>query len=309
MIGPAVAERRLLEPHELAEQGPPEAIRLPLNLVDPSPSNPRRALQDVAALAESIRDPAIGLLQPILVRRMGDRYEVLSGHRRRAAFLALAEQEPLNAAWKTIPSVVRTAGDQDAFTLLLTSQTHIARWTPREEAAALETLAVDHTLAQIGALVHKNIDWVSTRLRVYADAVLSAYVQTGKLSAGVAQEFLIVKDAQQRRAFADQAVADQWTREHARAEVRKLRIDAQLRELGRRVQEMLELLSAIDATRIPIEAFRDLQVLRGRIEALSEQARGESTPRMPSIEEAERAAGVRRGQPDRKKRRTRLRID
>lgn len=303
-----MAERRL-EPNELAEAGPSITRDLPLDLIDPNPANPRRTLQEVDALAESIGDPTIGLLQPILVRRMGERYEVLAGHRRRAAYLLLAEREPANARWKAIAAVVRTSDDQDAYAQLIASQAHAKPWTAREEAAALEVLAVDHTLVQIGAMLHKSHQWVGGRLKIYADVTLSAYVQTGRLPVAVAQELLPLKQPDLLRQYADRAVAESWSHVTARAEVRKLRLDRQVAELGRQVTALLDLLSSIDGTKIPIEAFRDLYVLRGRIDVLGQQARGESGPRLPTIEQAERAAGVKPGQPDRKVRRTRLRID
>src|SRR4051794_739948 len=56
---------KLLEPAELAEQGPPEAVRLPLDLIDPSPRNPRRDPREVDQLADSIQ--SFGLLQPVTV--------------------------------------------------------------------------------------------------------------------------------------------------------------------------------------------------------------------------------------------------
>src|SRR5205085_1319920 len=56
----------LLSDADLADLGPPEAVRLPLDLVDPNPRNPRAALAEVDALADNIR--SLGLLQPVIVR-------------------------------------------------------------------------------------------------------------------------------------------------------------------------------------------------------------------------------------------------
>jgi hypothetical protein len=59
----------LLDPHELAVAAPPEAIALPVDLIDPNPRNPRGKLVEIDALAENIK--RFGLLQPITVRRQG----------------------------------------------------------------------------------------------------------------------------------------------------------------------------------------------------------------------------------------------
>jgi ParB family transcriptional regulator, chromosome partitioning protein len=276
----------LLEPAELAEAGPPEAVRLPLDLVDPNPANPRAQLVELDALAENIR--TFGLLQPITVRRHGERYELIGGHRRLAAFALLREREPHEPQWRSVPAVVRTFDDETGYLALISSQVHNRAWRPREEAAALERLVLaGRNLKQIGEALNRTESWASKRLRVYSDSVLSAYVQTGQIPAAVAEEFLVVRDVDARRRLADHAAAEQWTKDKAKAEVRLLRIDLQLAELGRRAREMAELLSVVEPHRIPIEVQRDLMVVRGRIDVLSGR-----TARVPTLEEAERVAGV-----------------
>jgi ParB family chromosome partitioning protein len=280
---------QLLEPQDLAALGPPEAIRLPLELVDPNPRNPRVSLSEIEQLAASIADPSIGLLQPIIVRRAGERYEVIGGHRRLAAFRQLRESEPHDVQWRTIPAVVRTMDDDSAYVALLSAQVHSKSFSPREESSALEMLATSgRDLAQIGDVLHKSKAWVSARLRIYADAVLSAFVQTGRLTPGVAQELLAVQDVRTRKEYAERAVDEQWSEDRARGEARALRLDKQLREIARRAREMVEILSSIEAARLPTSAARDLWTLHNRIEVL---ARG-GKPVFPTIEAARKAAGV-----------------
>lgn len=292
----------LLEPNELAEQGPPEAIRLPLDLVDANPHNPRRDLRDVEALTDNIR--AFGLLQPVTVRRIGERYELLGGHRRRAAFLALRDHYPHEVQWRSIPAVIRSAADDDrAFLMLLSSQLHNSNWRAREEASALERLVLGgRTLQQVGHELHRSEGWVSRRLRVYADDVLSGYVQTGRLPAATAEELLPVLDVGLRKELADRAVEESWSQDKARGEVRSLRIDRQLREVAKRARELLDLLSAVDPGRLPPNAAKDLWQLQRRIVTI-----GKGGPTIPSIEQAERAAHVDQRKTPR--RRTRLKIE
>jgi ParB/RepB/Spo0J family partition protein len=301
-----VARARLLKPHELAEAGPPEAVRLPLELVDPNPQNPRTRLVEVEPLADNIR--TFGLLQPVTVRRQGERYELLGGHRRRAAFEFLRDREPHDVQWRTIPAVVRSSDDDDRdYLRLISAQVHNRQWRPREEAAALERLVTNgRTVEQIGDVLNRGKSWASKRLRIYADAVLSGYVQTGKLSPGVAEEFLLVLEPDLRRQFAERAIKEDWTQDRARGEVRLLRLDKQLRDIARRAKEMVGVLSAIDATRLPDGAARDLWSLHNRIEVL---ARG-GEPVFPTLEAARKSAGIRetpsrRRQPVKPKRRQR----
>lgn len=287
----AAPPRVLLEPHELAEIGPPEAVRLPLDLVDANALNPRRQLVEVDALADNIK--RFGLLQPVTVRRMGERYELLGGHRRRAAFLLLREREPIEPQWRTIPAVVRTADDDESYLMLLSSQLHSKSWAPREEAAGLERLAETRTLREVGSLVNRSEGWVSKRLRVYADAVLSGYVQSGQLSTMVAEELLLLPDAAMKQEYADRAVDEGWTALAARREVNKLKVSKQLTQVARQAREMLTLLSAIDPTQFPKSSADDLVNLARRIMFL---ATGQEVV-FPSIDEARKVAGVNPDKP------------
>jgi ParB/RepB/Spo0J family partition protein len=259
----------------------------------------------VEPLADNIK--TFGLLQPVTVRRQGERYELLGGHRRRAAFELLREREPHDVQWRTIPAVVRSSDNDDRdYLRLISAQVHSRQWRPREEATALERLVTNgRTLEQIGDALNRGKSWASKRLRIYADAVLSGYVQTGKLSPGVAEEFLLVLEPDLRRRFAERAIKENWTQDRARGEVRSLRLDKQLRDIARRAKEMVGVLSAIDATRLPDGAAQDLWSLHNRIEVL---ARG-GKPVFPTLEAARKAAGVRetpsRRQPVKPKRRQR----
>lgn len=286
---------RLLEPHELAEQGPPEAVRLPLDLIDANPRNPRTTLPEVDLLAENIRGFSSpkhsGLMQPVIVRRMGERYELLGGHRRLAAFKLLRDvRDPLNPEWRTIPAVVWTSDDDESLVALISAQVHHQDWKPREEAAALELLWVSgRNQRQIGEALSRTETWANKRLRIYSDSILSGYVQSGKMTRAVAEEFLVVRDAETKRDLAERAAAEQWGHAHARSQVRALRLDKQLREVARRAHELLELLSVIQVDQLPHDALLELNSLRRRIQTLATGAKAV----IPTIEQAQQAAGIK----------------
>lgn len=277
-----------LDAGNLAESGPRGSVGLPLELIDPNPRNPRAALPEIDWLADNIK--TFGLLQPVTVRRAGERYELLGGHRRYAAVSLLREREPTDVRWRTIDAVVRTADDEQAYLMLISGQVQMSAWKPREEAAALEQLVLGGlTLKQVGGALNRTESWASKRLRVYADAVLSGYVQTGRLSASVAEIFVAVKDPALRRDLAERAAVEGWAQPQAKTELRRVSIDGQLRDVAKRAAELAEILSSIDATKLPLSATRDLMVLYGRIEVLS----GIKRTKIPTIEQAEQAAGVR----------------
>ena len=73
------------------------------------------------------------------LRRPGERYELLGGYRRRAAFLVLREREPHDPQWRTIPAVIRTASDEQADLMLISSQTQRASYFRATPGAILKT--------------------------------------------------------------------------------------------------------------------------------------------------------------------------
>jgi ParB family transcriptional regulator, chromosome partitioning protein len=104
----ARAPINLLEVIQPRAAAPEPTVRLALDRIDPSPRNPRRALAGLAELADSIE--AYGLLQPVVVRERGPRYELIAGHRRFAALQLLAERDrPAPAGGRSTPSSARRA--------------------------------------------------------------------------------------------------------------------------------------------------------------------------------------------------------
>src|SRR5215468_9854177 len=191
-----------------------------------------------------------------------------------AAYRLLAEREPHNPAWRAVPVALRKADDdRRAYLMLLNAQVHIAEWNPREQASALEVLALDGmNQEQIGQHPHRSPGWVSKRTRVFDDPVLSGYVQTRKLLPSVAEELLPVTDSATKKRIAEEAVTENLGQYEVKGRVRALRLDRQMLQIGRLTRELLDILSQVDPRHVPVSVTRDLWVLHGRIEVL---ARGE----------------------------------
>jgi hypothetical protein len=140
--------------------------------------------------------------------------------------------------------------------------------------------------------VNRSYAWASKRLRVYSDSILSGYVQAGQLSTGVAEELLILRDLETRRDFAERAVRENWSQDQARGRVRALRQDLERADVGRLARELHERLDRL-GSEIEIDAFVEVWSLGERIGALWQEAQGKPVRRrLPSIEAAEKAAGV-----------------
>jgi ParB family chromosome partitioning protein len=254
------------------EAMPPDVLelsddtRIPLALIDSAAHNPRANLPDISALASNIA--ALGLLQPIAVRRVGNRYELIGGHRRVAAFRLLHARDPQDPRWCSIAAIVRKTTDEMAYLAAISMAVHSRAWSPQEEAAALERLAESRTLREVGALVNRTESWVSKRLKIYSDSVVSGFVQSRRLSTSVAQELLLVRDTDQRSSLAERAVTEHWSPEHARSEVQRLNLGKQLRSIARQTAALSDVLAWAQPDQLSEEARRSLIQLRDRIEEM-----------------------------------------
>jgi ParB family chromosome partitioning protein len=126
--------------------------------IDPNPEQPRGYFAGIEGLAESIRDE--GLLEPIMVRPLGERYQIVHGERRfRACKLAGLD---------TVPAVIRRADDETTFRLSLIENVQRSALTPIEEAQAFAKLADAQglTQAEIGRIIGKGQSYVAHKLRL-----------------------------------------------------------------------------------------------------------------------------------------------
>ena len=104
---------------------------IPVEDIDPNPEQPRQSLGDLSELTASIREK--GVLEPILVRSIGSRFQIVAGERRyRAA---------IEAGLTELPCVVRTTSDAEMMELALVENLQRKDLTPFEEADGLRVLA------------------------------------------------------------------------------------------------------------------------------------------------------------------------
>jgi ParB family transcriptional regulator, chromosome partitioning protein len=196
-----------------------ELREVPVDLVSPNPSQPRRGFDEesLLALAESIR--ARGVLQPVLVRPLvGGRYELIAGERRwRAA--RIAERD-------TIPAVVRRHDDAESLELALIENMAREDLNPVEEARACAALVEELGLTreEVGLRVGRSRVAVSNLLRLLElpDEAL-ALIERGALSEGHGRALLMADNHDRRRTLARSAAASSWS-------VREL--EARAREAG-----------------------------------------------------------------------------
>jgi ParB family chromosome partitioning protein len=187
--------------------GPPAEVspyrEIPVSLIEPSPYQARREIppEQLGELAESIRSE--GLLQPVVVRRHGEKFTLIAGERRWRAFQQLQI--------RTIPARVVEASDASAAVLGLIENLQREGLNPIEEAHGYASLIRDFDLTQETAAgrVGKSRAAVANALRLLAlDAEIQGFVARDLLSAGHAKVLLGVEDPGRRTVLARRVIED-----------------------------------------------------------------------------------------------------
>ena len=182
---------------------------LPVKIIVPNPRQPRQVFDedDITELAASIKE--VGLLQPIVVRRVDDEdgraesYELVMGERR----LRAAKE----AGLETIPAVVRYTEDQDLLRDALLENLHRVQLNPLEEAAAYQQLLEDFncTHAELSKRIARSRSQISNTLRLMKlPPLVQRRLAAGVLSAGHARALLGLPDAASMERLAQRIVAE-----------------------------------------------------------------------------------------------------
>ena len=114
-----------------ASAGAPVGRLVPIDQVDPNPDQPRQAMGDLAELIASVTEK--GIIEPLVVRQRGARYQIIAGERRYHAAVQAGLQE--------LPVVIRDVDDREMLELALVENIQRKDLTPFEESEAMQSLA------------------------------------------------------------------------------------------------------------------------------------------------------------------------
>ena len=197
-------------------------VELKLNDISPNDGQPRKIFRDESLneLAASIKE--IGVIQPIIVQRIGDGYRIVAGERRwRAARIA---------GLSTIPAIVREdLSDTETMAQALIENILREDLNPIEEASAMKDLLVTHKLTQekLSNLLGKPRATIANTIRILnLDESLQEFVSRGDLSEGHAKVILSLKEKEDQRKVADVIMARDMNVRQSEVFVKKY-IDAQ----------------------------------------------------------------------------------
>lgn len=173
------------------------SLEIDLDLIDPNSDQPRTRFTDdgLEELAQSIR--ANGIVQPIVVRTRGGRYQIVAGERRwRAA---------QRAGLHKVPAFIKDVTDEKLLELALIENIQRQDLNPVEEARAYRKLidSIGLTQEQVAGRVGKSRNIIATSMRILRlpEAILKL-IEEEKISAGHARALLLVEDSSEQRKLA-----------------------------------------------------------------------------------------------------------
>lgn len=196
----ALINTRVAAPAPVEELG--ERIQsLPLSRIIPSPLQPRTEFRSehLSELVESIRER--GIIQPLIVRKVGDKYELIAGERRWRAATELKLPEA--------PVIVREASDREVLELALIENLQREDLNPIEEAMAYERLHRDFNLTQddISKRVGKSRASIANAMRLLdLHPDIQILLKQGTISVGHAKVLLSIKSHEEQKLLADMII-------------------------------------------------------------------------------------------------------
>jgi len=111
--------------------GAPIGRMIPIDQIDPNPDQPRQVMGDLSELMASIAEK--GIIEPLIVRQRGGRYQIVAGERRYQASVQVGLRE--------LPVVIRDVDDNEIMEVALVENIQRKDLSPFEEAEALQVLA------------------------------------------------------------------------------------------------------------------------------------------------------------------------
>ncbi|HEX3102039.1 MAG TPA: ParB/RepB/Spo0J family partition protein [Pyrinomonadaceae bacterium] len=194
------------------------SFEIDIDLIEPNPEQPRTrfAEANLEELAQSIR--VNGVVQPILLRSVGGRYQIVAGERRWRA--------SQRAGLRKIPAVVREVSDEKLLELALVENIQRQELNPIEEAKAYRKLidTIGLTQEEVAERVGKERSVVTTSMRLLRlPGEIQRVIEEGGLSAGHGRALLMVDDPSIQREVANQAIDGSWSVRETERAVKKAR--------------------------------------------------------------------------------------
>jgi ParB family chromosome partitioning protein len=230
-------------PASSAEASGAAAVELPIDAIAPNPQQPRKDFNDKALrdLSASLRQS--GVLQPVVVRRFGEGYQLIVGERRwRAAKLAGITR---------IPAVIREVSDAQSLELALVENLLREDLNPMEEAEAYQRLLAEFgwTQEELAQRVARDRSSVANCLRLLKlPELIQADLRAGRLTMGHARALLSLDSPAEQLRLREQILAHSWSVRTTEEGVQAKRA----RPARRQLRRSAELAAVEDALRVAL---------------------------------------------------------
>ena len=194
-----------------------ELREIDIDLITPGEQQPRTSFDEakLQELAQSIR--VSGIIQPLLVRRRGGRFELVAGERRwRAAQLA---------GLSRVPSIVRDIADENLLELALIENIQRQELNPIEEANAYKRLieSLGLTQEEVASRVGRDRTFITNYLRILKlPTEIQSLLEQEKLTFGHARALLGVSDPHLQRRLAQRICKNNWSVRETESRIRNL---------------------------------------------------------------------------------------
>ena len=208
-IGALLPTRPVAPPPETVVHREDAAQNIPVDAIDSNPLQPRRTFnaEKLDELAQSIK--ANGIVQPLVVRKAGERFQLVAGERRlRAAKLAGLNE---------VPVVIREIPDGRLLEITLIENIQREDLNPIETASAFQRMTAELFLSpdEVGRRTGKDRSTVSNYTRLLQlPKDLQEMVADRRLSAGHARCLLAILNPEIQREVANKAVNQGWSVRH-----------------------------------------------------------------------------------------------
>lgn len=184
----------------VSSTGPAGPLQVDIDLIEPSPYQPRTRFREEALdeLARSIQSS--GIIQPLVLRPIGNRYQLIAGERRwRAA---------QRAGLRAVTAIVRQVPDELALEMTLVENIQREDLNAIEQARAFERLMDEFHATQeaVAERTGKDRATVANAIRLLKlEPTIQDWIEEGKLTAGHGRALLAVPDSQMRMRYAQRA--------------------------------------------------------------------------------------------------------
>lgn len=217
------------------EGGNGSAMEIPVEKIVPNPHQPRLHFDEakLEELAQSIKEH--GILQPLIVSREGDRYELIAGERRFQAAKRIGLSK--------VPVIVRSVTEQEKLELAIIENIQRHNLNPIEEAKAYLRLLDEFGMQQeaVAKKMGKSRSGVANTLRLlHLPVEIQRAVAEGKISEGHAKALLAIENPEKQRAVFDLIIKEELTVRETEMKVRSISVKPHVRSTSSLNPEILQ---------------------------------------------------------------------